>query len=151
MSGFNECRGIDAGEVSDHEFRREDLIAGGPLQRVDLQQVSDHFGQLVRKVFGNFGVRTRKHCAVKPVHVDRFEGRVQRSHFVDYAPQRPDIAFVVVRLVSPHLRACVVRRARLSVKQTILLGYLRYIQIAQYEGTVGLKKNVRRLQISVQN
>jgi hypothetical protein len=78
--------------------------------------VSDHFGQIVRKVLWNFGIRAGKDCAVKPIHVDSFEGRVERCHFVYYAAQRPDIAFVIVRLVSPYLRACVVRRACLSVK-----------------------------------
>lgn len=86
--------------------------------------MANHFGKLVRVVLWNFRVRAGEHSAVKPVHVNGFKRRVKGRHFVNHAAQRPDVAFVVVRLVFPDLGTCVVRRARLSVEQSVLVGNL---------------------------
>ena len=49
------------------------------------------------------------HFSEKCIHVVSSEGRVQCTHFIQDAPQAPNVALVVIGLVLPHFRASVIR------------------------------------------
>ena len=72
--------------------------------------------------FDNFFVET--------LHVIGPEWRHKGTHLVEYAAKGPDIAFAVIRLVTPDFGAGIVRCTRLGVTQA-LLHDLADIKVAQ--------------------
>lgn len=87
---------------------------------------------------------------VKALHVLCSERRLEGNGLIDDAAQRPDVRFVIVRLVSPHLGTRVVRRACLSVEQS-LLGDLADIHVAQFGCSVLAEENVSGFQVAVED
>lgn len=99
-------------------------------------------------VLGNLLHPTRLDVPIQSIHADTSERGLQSTHFVGYAAQRPDIAFLVVRVVPPDLWARVVGCACLSICQSSSVNF-GYVQISQFVHPI-LHKYVGRLQISVQ-
>ena len=86
-----------------------------------------------------------RHSFVQRSHVLGLEWQLQSRHFIRDAPQRPNVALEVIRLVAPHLWARVVRSARLSIVQAILPRNFRYVQVANLDDIVIRQEDVRRL------
>jgi hypothetical protein len=86
---------------------------------------------------------------VKALHVVCPEWRNEGTHFVEDAPQRPDIALGVIWHVSPNLGACVIRCSCLCVTEAFLHNF-RNIQIAKFRLHIPIQENVSRLHVSVQ-
>lgn len=77
----------------------------------------------------------------------RPEGRLQHGHLVEDAPQRPDIAFEIIRFLVPHLRRGIVRRPRLR-NSKLINQMFRDIEIS-YLGHFIMKENVCRFDVAM--
>ena len=87
---------------------------------------------------------------VEPFHVIRVEWRLEGSHFIEDAPQGPDVRFMVVRLVFSDLWAGIIGCSGLSIKEP-LLSQLGDIHIAQFNDMVFRNEHVGRFEVSVVN
>ena len=78
---------------------------------------------------------------------------MEHDHLVDDASERPDVAFVRVRLVSPHLRARIEWSSCLCVIEAVFTGYFGDVEVHKLrcDSTVGVaaEQNVGCLDISV--
>ena len=83
------------------------------------------------------------------MHVFGLEGRSQGCHFVDHAAKGPDVTLKVVRLISPHLRTCVVGGTRLCVIESVLICQLGHIHVTQLAAEVVIHEDVCRLDVAV--
>jgi len=110
--------------------------------RFRLQQALHHVAQILGKLLRNHRVVALQHLPEQSVHVVRLEGRLETDHFVENASERPQVRLVVVGLVAPDLGTCVVRSARLGVVQTLLIGHLRNVQVAQLGCAVLVEENI---------
>ena len=87
------------------------------------------------------------------IHAFSPKWRIQCTHFVNHAAQRPYITLCIVRIVFPNFRTCIVRCSSLSV-QKFLFSHFRYIQISKLSVLLSIlvkQKNVRTFKISMQN
>ena len=120
------------------------------MLRVDSKHICQHLSELLRILSVDGRVLALEHSLVESVHVVCAEGWFERAHFVQDAAKRPNVTLRPVRLIFPHFRARVVRRASLRV-QKALLGDLGDIQIAQLRISILLQENVGTFQISMQD
>ena len=57
---------------------------------------------------------------------------------------------MIIRLISPHFRTCVVRRSRLSVEQS-LLGDLTDVHVSEFGRSILAQEDVGTLEVSVED
>jgi len=110
-------------ELFDQRFddgQAENLIAGRPVARRDVEHELDNGCHLLAEVVRNARVLALDHLLVQALHVVGPERRIQSAHLVQHATQRPNVTLRVVRHVAPHFRACVVGRAGLRVTEALL-------------------------------
>lgn len=69
------------------EGRGQDLLGRGPGLRLLLQHQFDHVGEFLRVLLVDGRVDAQRYRLEQALHILRLEGRLQRSHFVDHAPQ----------------------------------------------------------------
>lgn len=133
-----------------HDRHFQDTLAARPHlgRHLDqgLHQVCEVRGVDVRY----FRVDTSKYFLIEPLHVVSSKRRFQGYRFIEHAPERPDVALVVVGLISPDLGARIVRRPRLSVEHA-LLGDLGNIHVAQLTTAVLVEEHVGALQVPMKN
>ena len=99
---------------------------------------------------GNGRVLTSQYSFEQTIHVIRLKWWLQVAHLVSYAAERPNVRLKIVWLVFPHLRARVVRGARLRVQQA-LLGHLTHIQVAQLGCGVLIQEYVGTLHVAMED
>ena len=123
-----------------------------PFALVHAQHLLDDALQVVRVV-----TRDSVELAFLDLHRKRkavlgLERRLQRRSFVDNAPERPDVAFVVVLLFVDLFRRHVVGCPDVRVRVHRLVSeHLRQSEVAQLHVRVFSDKDVCRLDVSVQN
>jgi hypothetical protein len=100
-------------------IRLKKLFGGWTLFWVHLEKAGDHVVKVFAILLADWLINAFKHFLIEPVHVIRTEGRFQGADLVQDTAHGPNIRFVIVRLVLPHLRRGIIRRACLSVEQTL--------------------------------
>lgn len=93
---------------------------------------------------------TSDNFLVEALHIFGFEGRLQRGHLVDHAPEGPNVAFAVVGLVLPDFGTGVVGGSRLRVEQP-LLGHLGNVHVAEFDVPVGLEEDIGAFEVPMQD
>ena len=86
---------------------------------------------------------------VKALHVLCLEGRFERDHFIDDTAQTPDVTLNVVWLVFPDFWRSVIRRASLSVVESLLVCNLADVHVSQLCLHIVVQENVGTFQIPV--
>ena len=99
---------------------------------------------------GNGRVLTSQYPFEQTIHVIRLKWWLQVAHLVSYAAERPNVRLKIVWLVFPHLRARVVRGARLRVQQA-LLSHLADIEVAQLGCGVLIQEYVGTLHVAMED
>ena len=82
----------------------------------DLDQKLDRLGKFIWKYVWNFRVNSSQHLFVQALHVFGSEWWFKGNRLIQNASQRPNIRFVIIRLVTPDLGRCIIRGTRLSVQ-----------------------------------
>ena len=94
------------------------------------------------------GVQPVNHFLEEPFHAFTLERRSKTYRLVQHTTKTPDVGFVAVRLVHPHLGTSVVRRACLRVAKASL-GDLRHVEIAKLGLAIFIQKNIGTFEISM--
>ena len=81
-----------------------------------LQEKFDHLVEVLRKARRDFRVDASQDLFVEALHIFSSERRFQSDGFIENAPQGPNVAFLIIRLISPNFRTGIVRRPSLSVQ-----------------------------------
>lgn len=89
------------------------------------------------KVLGDTWVNSFNHFLEKACHIVCSERWLIGYRFVQNAPQRPNIAFSIIRLILPHLRRGIVGRARLCVQETFL-GNFANVHVSKFSRAVSV-------------
>lgn len=128
----------------------QQLLAAGTDRRVQLQALVDDAQQIVAVLGRDRVIDAPRYLAVEPLDGLGAEGRLLRTELVDYAPEAPDVAFLVVGAVLPDLGRRVIGRPRLRVRHLVLLDDFGHIQVAEQDLLLVLADEyVGRLQVSV--
>ena len=120
------------------------------MDRIRLEHQLDHFSEL-SAVMGREGlVRGLTDFFEKKLHILALEGRKQGCHLIQNAANGPDVTLKVIRHVSPHFRARIVRCACLCANKPFLdVDHLRDIKVSQFALVVLVDQNVRTLDVPV--
>lgn len=118
--------------------RLEQLGAVGPLLGVHVEHLLHNGPQLNRVRFGNPLDLACADPFEQSLHAGGLKRRLESDHLVENAAKRPDVALDVVRLVLPHLRAGVVRRAGLGEVQALFRCHLAYVHVSQFDRLVSV-------------
>ena len=96
-------------------------------------------------------VLRRDNFLVESTHILGLERRSKRGQLVKNAAKRPNIALEVVGSVLPDLRACVVRRACLSVQESAFVRAhdLGHIEVGELALTLTADEYVGALDVPV--
>lgn len=86
-----------------HNCHIEKLVARGSLSRYDLKQLLQDSIEDFRVMLRDGRIVARRNHLEKLVHIRSSEGRIQSYHFVQDAPEGPNVTLLVVRLIPPHL------------------------------------------------
>ena len=129
-----------------HEF-----ITTRAFCRSRVQHHPNHRVQILWILLWQSLVLAFEHALEQTLHVLRLKRRFQCYHFVDNAPERPEIAFEIVGFVAPHLGTRVVRCASLSIVQSMLICQLWNIHIAKFTRPVFIHEYIGRFDISMHN
>jgi len=88
-------------------------------------------------VLGDTWVDSFNHFLEEACHIVCSERWLIGNRFVQNAPQRPNIALSIIRLILPHLRRGIVGRARLRVQET-LLGNFADVHVSKFSSAVSV-------------
>ena len=88
-----------------------------------MQAKLDHIHDVLGVADGKVGDPALAYTFEKLIHVICLEGWLQGTHLIEDASQAPDITLVVVRLILPYLRACIVWCSSLSLKKTAFCNF----------------------------
>ena len=91
-----------------------------------------HLPNVIWVVIWNPGVDSPANTLEELVHILAVKWRFQRQHFVDDAPQRPDITLKAIRFVFPHFRWCIIWRSCLRVIKALVRCDFWHIHVAQF-------------------
>jgi hypothetical protein len=94
----------------------QDLVTARSHLWSDLDQKLDRLGQFIRKYVWNFRVNSSQHLFIQTLHIFGSERWFKGNRLIQNASQRPNIRFVIIRLVTPDLGRCIIRGTRLSVQ-----------------------------------
>ena len=94
------------------------------------------------------GIQPVNHFLEEPLHAFTLEWRAKTYRLVEHTTKAPDVRLIAVRLVHPHLRTSVVRRACLRVTKASL-GDLRHVEITKLGLSIFIQKNICTFEISV--
>ena len=106
-----------------------------------LKHLEEDIGKRVGIVCAYLGVFAWLHFLKQSGQIFGHKRRTESAHFIEHTPERPDIAFEVVRLVSPDLGRGVERSAGLSIGQ--IRRHFAHVQIRQFEYVFAVQKYVR--------
>ena len=106
-----------------------------------------HFG---RKYAWYLRVDALEHLFVYALHVFSSKWRLESNCLIKNTSKWPDVRLVVVRLISPHLRTCVIGSSSLCVKQAFL-GDLTDIHISKLGYAILVQENVGALEVTMKN
>lgn len=115
--------------------------------RVHSQTDSNKFFEVFRIFFGDVLVFSQNDRFVQTRVILSSEGRQQSTHFVDYAPQGPNVAFTVVLLMLPYLWTGVVGSTSLSCGEPVI-HYLGDIEVSNF-GYPPCEENIRAFDVSM--
>jgi hypothetical protein len=115
----------------------QNLRTTRPQLRLHHNHCFDHIIELGTKVLGDAWVDSFNHFLEEACHIVRSERWLIGDRFVQNAPQRPNIALSIIRLILPHLRRGIVGRARLRVQET-LLGNFADVHVAKFSSAVSV-------------
>ena len=133
-----------------HGRHGQDLLAGRPYLRLNLDQCLANVSKIGTEVVRYARVGATQHLAVQTCHVICSEGRPQRDTLVQDAAQGPDVALHVVGLISPDLGRSVIRCTGLRVEEAPLRD-LGDVHVAELGRSIFVQENVGTLQISMEN
>jgi hypothetical protein len=98
----------------------------------------------------NLRINASKDFLIETLHVFRSEGRLQGDCFIEDASQRPDVALMIVRLISPNFWTRIIWGPSLGVQQSLLC-YLGNVHIPKLGGAVFVQEDIGALQVSVED
>jgi hypothetical protein len=98
----------------------------------------------------NLRVDSSQNFLVKTLHVFCSKGRFQSNCFIKYTSQRPNVTFLIVRLISPYFWTCIIWCPSLGVKQTFFCNFGN-IHVAKFDTPVFIQEHVGTFQVSVEN
>ena len=124
------------------KWKRQQVLQRCSLLWSESEHTADDIPQIIGILSRQWFVIALSDTLVQAGHVFSLEGQVQGRHLVRNTAQRPHIAFEVVGLIAPNLRACVIRRASLRVIKAILTGQFGYIQIANLNNIVICEEDI---------
>lgn len=82
--------------------------------RNDLKHGSDQRLKFIRVSRWDGRILTTQNLFIEHVHVGCSEGGHKAAHFIEQTAKRPNVAFIVVRLIFPNFGARIVRSTGLS-------------------------------------
>jgi hypothetical protein len=95
-------------------------------------------------------IRTFKDPFEQTIHVISTEWWDKCAHLINYTAQRPNVTFVIVRLVFPNFRTRIVRSTSLSIKKT-LFSYFTDIKVSQLCIVILIEKDVCAFHVSMED
>ena len=98
------------------DWHLQDLVTAWSHLWSDLHQELNRLCKLIRKYIWNFRVNSSQHFFIEALHIFGSERWFESDRLIQNASQRPNIRFVIIRLVTPNFRGCVVRSSRLCVQ-----------------------------------
>ena len=99
-------------------------------------------------VWLQWGVFGCHHFLVKLFHAVRLEWWPFGQHLVEYTPYRPDVALLIIWLVFPNFRACIVWGTCLCVQHSSLENF-RNVEIPQLGFAFAREENVGAFEVSM--
>ena len=128
----------------------ENRITVRPGRWLHLYHVLYDRGQVIAEDTWNLRINAFENFLVKSLHVFCPEWRLKSNCFIQYAAKRPDIRLVVVGLISPHFRRCVVWSSGLSVEQAFLCNFAD-VHVSEFCSSIFREEDVCTFQITMKN
>ena len=97
-----------------------------------------------------FWVRAGEYAVVETLHTFRTEWRIEGTHLINDASERPNVTLLIIRFLLPDFWASIVRRSRLCVQHAILSNFT-HIKVAHFKCAVRALEDIGGFEVSVEN
>lgn len=125
------------------------LVSRYSVFRPNAEHRAYHFRQIGRISVWNRLENSGFHFFIQVLQVGGLERWFESCHFVKNTAKRPYVAFHIVGMVLPHLRAGVIRSASLGVCEPSLHDF-RDVEVSQLIGIIFADENICRFDVSMQ-
>lgn len=101
----------------------QDLCASRSVRRINLQKSLDHILEILRVTCGDRWILTFDDFVVETLHICSSKRWIQSAQLIEDTTHAPNIALIVIRLILPHFRTCIVRGPSLGMEKASLSNF----------------------------
>ena len=126
----------------------QNLFSSRSFLWINLQQGSNHAWQVTRELMRNLGVNAFDHSVIQSFHVFSRKWRWQCCHLIQNCTEWPDVRRLIIWLILPNFRWCVIRRSSLCL-HLIVFCDLAHVKITKFHSAIFRQENVCVFNVSV--